>query len=248
MELLHNIVDEAVANQENGWRAVLYEHMGWDDETVDLWLRVGVLPNLVRNTLMHYRALLSEVEYMCNGGGMTKQAEIFLAFHANKLALIRTHRARTRLQLIWMSYTYLRDAHAARFASQTLQNKQTDNLREELNLLRDGHATSRTVCTSRNGGSQAQTGGNPQPSQHDGGGGNNRGGPNSGNGSNDLQCAGCRSKKIHPDTGRRGCPFKEFPDALARKMAKTCEELMTAGKAKHAAINEAVLKHQPGET
>jgi hypothetical protein len=248
LELLHEIVEEAVANQENGWRAVLFEHMGWDDATVDLWLRVGVLPNLVRHTLMHYRALLNEVEYMCNGDGMSRQAEIFLAYHANKLALIRTHRARTRLQLIWMSYTYLRDAHAAKFVSQSLQAKQTDNLREELGLLREGQAN-RTTRTNRGGGS----GGSNQSSQHDNGGssgpsGTSHSGQGGGGGAGDLQCSGCRSKKIHPNTGRRGCPFKDFPDALARKMAKTCEEFMVAGKSKHAAINEAMLKHQPGET
>jgi hypothetical protein len=109
--------------------------MGWDDANIDLWLRVGVLPNLVRNSLLNYKALMNEVEYMCNGGEMTKQAEVFLNHHAAKLAMIRTHRARTRLQLVWMSYTYLRDARAAKFGSQTLQSKQTDTLRLELTSL-----------------------------------------------------------------------------------------------------------------
>ena len=59
-----------------------------------------------------------------------------------------------------------------------------------------------------------------------------------------LLCPGCKSKKIHPEVGRRGCPFNAFSDILARKMAKTAEELMVAGKTKTQAINEAIQKHQ----
>jgi hypothetical protein len=248
LELLHDIEEEAVANMENGWRAVLYEHMGFDDATVDLWIRVGILPNMIRNSFLHYRALIHEVEYMCNGGSLTRQAEIFLQHHATKLALIRTHRARTRLQLIWMSYTYLRDARAARFVSATLQTRQTDNLRLEMVALREMQTTrnprnqGNTTFPNRQGGGQ-QPDGNSGPSQS-----YNARGSGTSNGDGELQCAGCKSKKIHPATGRRGCPFKEFTDTVARKMAKTCEELMTGGKSKHAAINEAVLKHQSATT
>ena len=41
-ELLQEIEEEAVANMEIGWRAVLYEHIGWDNAAVDLWLHVEV--------------------------------------------------------------------------------------------------------------------------------------------------------------------------------------------------------------
>jgi hypothetical protein len=246
-ELMHEIEEETVANMENGWRAVLYEHMGWSDETVELWLRIGVLPNLIRNSLLHYKALLFEVEYMCNGSRLSRQAEVFLQHHARKLGLIRTHRARTRLQLIWMTYTYLRDARSEKFVSQNLQLKQTDALRVEMEDMRNhqNQSTRNTTRTPRSGnpggsgynggGSSSGTGIDPGPSNHNSG------------GNQPLQCGGCKSKKIHPDIGRRGCPFKDFPDPLARKMGKTAEELIGAGKSKAQAINEAIQKHQNDE-
>jgi hypothetical protein len=255
-ELLYDIEGEAVANMENGWRAVLYEHMGWDDDTVNLWLRVGVLPNLIRNSLLHYKALLTEVDYMCGGMHMSKQAEIFLNFHAKKLALIRTHRACTRLQLVWMTYTYLRDARSGKFSSQSLQAKQTDALREELDSLRNDQGQRNNRNNRGNpGGDDYQGGNHYQGGNRGGGNGGGQGGNRQGNqedGGNHqpqggrvaLLCSGCKSKKIHPEVGRRGCPFNAFSDVLARKMAKTAEELMVAGKTKTQAINEAIQKHQ----
>jgi hypothetical protein len=242
-ELLHEIEEEAVANMENGWRAVLYEHMGWDEDTINLWLRVGVLPNIIRHSLQNYKALLSEVEYMSSGNVMSRQAEIFLAHHASKLGMIRTHRARTRLQLVWMTYTYLRDARQNRFASQGLLSKQTDALREEMDSLRQVQIP-RNNRNNRNnpvGGAA----GNNNPG---GGGGGQRGQQQDSNQpeGEGLLCSGCKSRSIHPGIGKRGCPFKEFPDVAARKMAKTAEELMTGGKARSQALNEAIQKHRDG--
>jgi hypothetical protein len=243
-ELIHEIEEETISNMENGWRAVLYEHMGWNDATVDLWLRIGVLPNLIRHSLAHYKALLSEVEFMCQGTKLTKQAEVFLNHHARKLALIRTHRARTRLQLIWMTYTYLRDSRSIKFVSQGLQAKQTDALREELDGLRslqyNRNNTSRNTRGS-DGPGGGQSGYN-RPGNTPGGGGNNP--PDNHGEGHTFQCSGCKSKKLHPDIGRRGCPFRDFPDTVARKMAKWAEDLMAGGKVKNTAINEAIQKFQ----
>jgi hypothetical protein len=84
-----------------------------------------------------------------------------------------------------------------------------------------------------------------------GGGGTYQGGGegglrNSGTSHNDapLQCSGCKSKKIHPEIGRRGCPVKDYSNTVARKMAKHAEELIGGGKTKPQAINESIQKHQ----
>jgi hypothetical protein len=220
LELLHEIEGEMSQNMENGWRVVLAEHLGWDDDTTELWFRVGVLPRMVRDSLANYRALLLEVEHMCTGAELSAAALVFLKHHSAKLRLIRTHRARTRLQLIWMTYTYLRDARAARFSSQALQGKQTDVLREALLALQAAQTPARTPHNR-----------------------NNQQRPRDEAGGAPIKCSGCNSRNLHPGIGRRDCPFKSYPSRLARKMGKTADEQLGEGKTKDQAIAKAIQEH-----
>ena len=112
-----------------------------------------------------------------NQAHKTGRSLVFLNHHARKLALIRTHRARTRLQLIWMTYTYLRDSRSIKLVSQGLQAKQTDALREELDGLRS--LQSNRNNTNRNTRGSDGPGGNQ--------GGYNRQGNTSGGGGNNHQ-------------------------------------------------------------
>ena len=238
MELLHEISDKLTLNMENGWRVVLSEHMGWDEETIELWFRVGVLPNLVRNSMENYRALLLEVEHMCAGSEFTTAAKVFIDHHSTKLRLIRTHRARTRLQLIWMTYSYLREARLNKFVSQALQVKQTEVLRGEIETLRNAPNLHRGRAAPP--GNQARNSGTPPYGGPNAGQNSN---PEGGQGQSVIKCAGCASKKIHPGEGRSNCPFKDYNGSVARKMAKAAEELMVTGKTKDEAIAEALAKH-----
>ena len=139
-----------------------------------------------------------------------------------------------------MTYTYLRDARQSRFASQGLLSKQTDALREEMDTLRQVQSPPNNRNNRNNTGGGA--GGNNNPG---GRGGQQRSQQHEGEGEG-LLCSGCKSRSIHPGIGKRGCPFKEFPDVAARKMAKTAEELITSGKTRAQAINEAIQKHRDG--
>ena len=106
---------------------------------VDLWHQVGVLPRLIRTSLENYPSLLVEAEHMCLGANLSNAAKVFLEHHSQKLLRIRTFRARTRIQLIWMTYTYLRNGRASKWVSTDLQKKQTDTLQDEMEALRLSH-------------------------------------------------------------------------------------------------------------
>ena len=139
--------------------------------------------------------------------------------HSDKLGTIRTIRARTRMQLIWQIYTYLRDGQRTKYVSSELQLKWSEAVREKLEEM---EAKMERWTTER---------GNPPPPRD-----NTRD-------ENTCRCSHCKSSEVHPG-GRALCPWKETEQKLARKMARTAIAKINAGQSKETAIQEATAEHQ----
>ena len=87
---------------------------------------------MVRRTYDYDRGLLTHCERLCVGGVWSEKARLFMDHHSDKLSTIRTICARTRRQLIWQVYTYLRDGQRTKYVSSELQLKWSEAVREKL--------------------------------------------------------------------------------------------------------------------
>jgi hypothetical protein len=208
---------------EAGFKSILQTllmgHENWDERMFELYWQMGVLPQIFRWSREAYTALLMEAERMCTNGSWTEEAQIFLEHHADKLGTIREIGARTRLQLVWQTYTYLRDTQRNRFTSVVLQEKQHRSVRQrmedmELRLTEASH-------TPRGG---ARNPPNPNDDAH--------------------KCSRCRSSTLHPGVGGEFCVFKSFRFRVSKIMARTAEKLILEGKGREEAIAAATEKHK----
>jgi hypothetical protein len=209
---------------EAGFKSILQTllmgHENWDERMFELYWQMGVLPQIFRWSREAYTALLMEAERMCTNGSWTEEAQIFLEHHADKLGTIREVGARTRLQLIWQTYTYLRDAQRNRFTSVVLQEKQHRSVRQRMEdmELRLTEASHNNRAGNRN--------------------------PTSPAGDDAHKCSRCRSSTLHPGIGGDSCIFKDYRFRVSKIMARTAEKLILEGKGRTEAIAAATEKHK----
>ena len=170
-------------------------HEGWSPEMFNIYFQAGTLPEMLRRTEQGYRALLQATERKCTHNVCTNEADIFLLYHANKLGTIRMISARTRLQLLWRNYTYLRNSWRNNFTSPSLQDKQAKCVRDQLAALE-----SRMSAAA---GAQPRRGNVPvTPRRIEG----------------PVKCGRCKSERVHPDVGAIQCPFKNFRFTVSKNM------------------------------
>ena len=128
------------------------------------------------------------------------------------------------MQLIWQTYTFLRDSHRHGFTDHSLQQKQAKAMRDQLVKI-ENRLDSR-AAGNHNSGPGART---PNPG---------------GNGGGAVRCGRCRSAIIHPDVGAASCPFLNYHYSVSKAMGKTTEGLISGGKTKVEAIATSIEKHK----
>jgi hypothetical protein len=221
-EDLHATREEVWDGFKSTLQTLLMGHEGWSAEMFNIYFQAGTLPEMLRRTEQGYRALLQAAERLCGNSVWTDEADIFMTYHANKLGTIRTISARTRLQLLWRNYTYLRNSWRNNFTSPSLQDKQARCVRDQLTAL-EARLTATAV------GRAAQPRNTPTtPRRAEG----------------PVKCGRCKSEKVHPEVGAIQCPFKNFRFTVSKNMGRTAEQLITAGRNKEEAITEAITKHR----
>ena len=167
---------------------------------------------------MYYLALLNAAVRRCKNGTWTEEAEVFDKYHADKMRSIRENGVRTRLQMIWKIYVYLRDMFKRKFVDLDLQNKFNEAVRDRLNALEEREFN------------QPPTPRNPRA--------------NRGDNDGEFRCGRCKSTAVHPGIGARECTFKIYKPKISKKMGRTADELMAEGKTRPEAIETAIEKHK----
>jgi hypothetical protein len=227
LEDLRDAQDKIYANNDEVWegfkstvQTLLTCHEGWSQDSFDTYFASGALPHLLRQTQRHYESLLMEAERLCTGNEWTDEAELFLSHHAERLGTIRSISSRTRLQLLWRNYTYLRNGQRERFISSSLQNKRAKAMRVRLEQMEE-----RMEASNRQPRRPGTPGTRPLVE-------------------GEFKCGRCKSDKVHPSVGAMDCPFKNFRFRVSKLMGKTAEGLMAAGKSNAEAISAALEKHK----
>jgi hypothetical protein len=154
-----------------------------------------------------------EGERLCVHGAWTDEAELFLNHHAERLGTIRSISARTRLQLLWRNYTYLRNSYRNKFTCASLQQKQAKALQGRLEQMERKMEHGYTTPVR------------PQQPRSPGG---------------ELRCARCKSTKVHPNVGADNCPFRGHRFKVSKAMGRVAERLLEEGKTKEEAIAQAL--------
>jgi hypothetical protein len=214
----HDMKDEVTRQSLSKWRRVLF-HAGWDEESIQAWVIGGVLPRIMATSIENYYALIMEAERLCEHGQWTDQVQTFIEHHAKKLKSIRVYESASRLHMVLLSYTYLRDSRKAKFTCEELGRKQTDLLRTRLTELQsqlegtESSPTNRDRNRNRNG-----AGGNDDAS---------------------IRCGRCKSNTLHPQLNSSRCIFRGYSNSVARRMARLAERKIQSGVGKQKAINDA---------
>ena len=128
---------------------------------------------------------------------------------------------RTRLQLLWQNYTYLRNSWRNNFTSPSLQDKQAKCVKDKFVAL-EAQMTAAAVAQPRRGNVPIT------PRRIEG----------------PVKCGRCKSERVHPEVGVIQCPYKNFRFTVSKNMGRTAEQLMTTGRTREEAIAEAIAQHR----
>lgn len=210
----------------------LMSMQGYSENMTEDYLKRGLLPRITREAFVYYQRLINIVREHLAAAGPDQawdgsRAEVMISHHSQQLLNIRRY-SKTKKDLVFRTYTYLREAAKHDFYTQKLNEAVWSQQATASQTLADLQAEVEFLKKS-------MTGGKKTPAKGDEG--------------TSYRCSHCGRAQIHKalniEGGRRHCPFNTngILTKDARDLAKLAAEKMRSNPNKSPKlIVEEVLK------
>jgi hypothetical protein len=215
--------DAAFKKQSSAIRLLMYRRH-YSKESVEEYLRNGLLPRLTKECFRCYSSLLQSVRQLAYEHGIWEggPAKAMLDYHSIRLLQVRRH-AISRRGLVLETYVYLRDAEAKAFYHESMAEVLWDKV-AELTMMQA------SVSDNYQGGSDGELKKTPSPSS--------------------PRCSHCRNATLHKmlniESSKKACYFVELFQAKARKAASEAiaEHKESPDKDIRECCRAALIKHR----